>query len=403
MSSTRAVLSQPSFRRFLTSWAASSSSTMGIWIALSWVAATNGGATGVGLVAMILSLPTVLLAPLAGFLADTVPRVALFAAADLGLSCVAVVCAILAISGNLGHASGLVLAGAAGVGSAIGKPARAVYPADLVPDADRVSALAFGVSIDGIGRLLGPLLAAATTAAFGVGSVFVAAAVGFLCAALLALRGLPRRLPAPFCGQPRRSRSGTVAYLRLRPDLVTALVGLTVVSAVGWNSTTLITLASHESGRSTAEFSAFVAVYSVGGVAGSLLAAHRPVVGLAAIGRTTLLMALLMFVLATVLNNAPAFGVGLVALGYSTYQMASGTNVLFVSGVPPEMRGGVAAIYLSVSGAAVALGGAVLGRLTAEWGARGVLICSAGCITAAVGVSALVLVLNPAARRLNSD
>ena len=233
-----------------------------------------GGDTGTtGLLAMVQTLPFLLLALPIGVLADRTDRRRLMAAAEWVRAG-----ALLAIpvAATLGWLT-LPLLGVLGCVAAVGTVAFSVTAPALVPALVPRAALAAANGRLELARSLayaaGPALAGALVAVSGAPVAFAAAAVLSVAAALL-LSGLPEPARAPVAARRPLAevREGAVFVWRhpwLRPIVATA---------VGWNLSWFVLQAAYVPhaagvlGLDAAGIGVTLAAYGVGMVAGAVLA-----------------------------------------------------------------------------------------------------------------------------------
>jgi MFS family permease len=150
-------------RRFALLWAGAFVSNIGTWmetVGVGILVTTSTGQAGwAGLVAAAGFLPTALLAPLGGALADRVPRRTLL----LSTTSVQILFAgLLTVAASLGDPSpGLVtlIVLGAGCANALGFPAYQAMLPDLVPRADVPGAVSLSSAQWNLGRVIGPALA----------------------------------------------------------------------------------------------------------------------------------------------------------------------------------------------------------------------------------------------------
>ena len=170
----------PAFRRL---WLAQVSSRLGEAIALVAMPLLVYGLTGsaelLGLIFVIQLLPRVILAPIAGLLADRLDRRRILLGADLAR---AALVALLPFADQAWQVA--VVAMLVAIGNAIAQPAElAAVPAVVLPQ-QLVSALSITQLSGSIVRVIGPTIAAGVISAVGPGPAFALQAVCFLISAL---------------------------------------------------------------------------------------------------------------------------------------------------------------------------------------------------------------------------
>jgi MFS family permease len=150
-------------RRFALLWAGAFVSNIGTWmetVGVGILVTTSTGQAGwTGLVAAAGFVPTALLAPLGGALADRLPRRSLLLATT---SAQILFAGLLTVAASIGDPSpGLVtlIVLGAGCANALGFPAYQAMLPDLVPRADVPGAVALSSAQWNLGRVIGPALA----------------------------------------------------------------------------------------------------------------------------------------------------------------------------------------------------------------------------------------------------
>ncbi len=174
-------LSQPTFRAM---WLAILASSIGTWIhdvAAAWVMAEKTGSPlMVAAVQAATTLPVVLLAVIAGTLADIVDRRRYLILAQLWMLLVASALALLAHLDMLGPWALIALTFALGVGAAMAMPAQQATTPELVPRPLLGPAVALGSLSMNIARATGPAIGGLIVARAGVEWAFAVNALSFL-------------------------------------------------------------------------------------------------------------------------------------------------------------------------------------------------------------------------------
>jgi MFS family permease len=180
----RDVFRNPGLRRLQLAWIGSVTGDWAYAIALGVFAYEAGGATAVGLVALLRFLPSAAVAPFAAVLADRYPRQRVMLAAD------AIRAAALAGAASVALADGPVaavyaLAALVAVVSTAFQPAQAALIPTLARDPRELTAANVASStIESVGSFLGPALGGLLLAVTSPGVVFAATAGAFVWSAL---------------------------------------------------------------------------------------------------------------------------------------------------------------------------------------------------------------------------
>ena len=179
-------LGQPTFRAL---WLAILVGNIGTWIhdvAAAWVMAeTTNSPLMVAAVQSATTLPVVLLAIIAGTLADIVDRRRYLILAQLWMLLVASTLAVLAHLDRLGPWTLVTLTFALGIGAAMAMPAQQATTPELVPKPMLGPAVALGSLSMNIARAIGPALGGLIVAQAGIAWAFAVNALTFLGVAVV--------------------------------------------------------------------------------------------------------------------------------------------------------------------------------------------------------------------------
>jgi MFS family permease len=363
-------------RRFALLWTGAFVSTIGTWMETVGVGILVTTATGkagwTGLVAAAGFIPNALLAPIAGALADRLPRRRVLITTT---SCQTVFAAALTLVASTGNPSpGLVtlIVFGAGCANALGLPAYQALLPDLVPRDDLPGAVALTSAQWNLGRVIGPALAGLVIGLGGYELAFFLNTLSFF--AVLAVVASFRLPPPPTT--PGQSIVGSIRegarFVRGDPALRFAVVCIALNSLLAAPFIALVPAVAldvfHQEKLGTA---VLVTAQGVGAVTmglalGSLFArfgTRRVLLSLL----FTLPIALVLYALAPTLPLAVAaiFAVGALYLG----ALSSFTTVAQLR-APPELRGRVMSVLMMLLGALYPLGSIVQGAIADEIGLR---------------------------------
>ena len=374
-------------------------SNTGTWmqrVAQDWLVIqvlTNGSGTAGGITTGLQFGPILVLAPVAGWVADRFPQRRTLMATQAAMMLVGLVLAVLVLAdaARLWHV--YVLATLLGCASAIDGPVRQTFVSQLVPPEDLPNAIGLNSASFNAARLLGPGLAGLLIAWFGTGPVFLINAASFL-APLLTLHlmrpahPVPRERPAKGTGGMREG----LRYVRERPDLVAVFALVGVVGTFGLNfQLTSALITSVKFGRDAAAFGVAGTVLAVGSLLGALIAARRE----RPRWRLVIGAALAFAVTASVSAVMPSYWLYLVVLpflGLSSLTLLTAANATVQMSTEPRVRGRVMALYMSLMQGGTVVGGPFVGwvgtRFGPEWS---VLVGSIPSGLVAVLVAVLVL------------
>jgi len=384
-----AVFANDDLRRIELAWSGSVIGQWGYEVALAVFAYRAGGATAVGLVALVRLLPAAVVAPFAALLGDRFRRRRIMVATDLARVCA------------MGGAAGAVFAGAPAavvysfaVVTALASTAFAPAQSALLPSLARspeelTAANATSTTLESLGFFIGPALGGLLLAVTSVGAVFAVTAGLFLWSALVLVQ-----IRADSRGDPsteadsivREALAGFRAILRERRlRLVVGLYGTqTLVAGVMRVMIVVTALRILDLGPSGVGF--LNSANGVGALAGVLV-----LLGVITTGRLAGafgLGILLWGVPLVVLGIWPSLPLALLCLGV----LGVGNLLVDVAGLtllqrtaPDEVRARVFGVLESVFLATIGIGAIIAPVLTAALGPRGALIAAGG------GLSVIVL------------
>ena len=275
-----ALLSDPNLRRLWFTQLFSSSGESLAQIAMPLlVYELTGSARMVGLMALVLILPRVVLAPITGLLADRLDRRRLMIGSDVLRL---VLAGLVPLTTNLWQLA--ILAVAISVGNAVGRPAELAAVPSVAGPHRLVAALSLVQVSNGIIRIAIPAAGAGIIAAVGPGPVFWIQA-GCFAGSLLALRRLHIPHEGSFSGeQPGLLQSARrEMWLGLRMIRTIPIVrGVTMSEAIFQIATSAMTVAGLIYTQETldlgdaasASFALMTTFLAAGAVLGAVVARH---------------------------------------------------------------------------------------------------------------------------------
>jgi MFS family permease len=388
-------------RGYAVLWTGSFVSNIGTWmetVAVGvFVTQTTGQAAWTGTVAALTYVPTVLLGPIGGALADRFDRRRFLVGVILFQTLLAATLTALAATDSLSLAAVAVIVLLAGCAFAVYMPTFAAITPDLVPAEDLLGAMSLGAAQYNLGRVVGPALAGLVIAAGGLAWAFGLNTLSFgavlVALALIKIPPLRRagearpRLLANIAAGARAARADvgirTALLLLLATTfLVSPFIGLVPAVAIK-------VFAAGASGTS-----ALVTAQGIGAVLSALAATPLA----ARLGRRRLLVAALLAVgpAAAVYGLAPRFALAVAAiglLGFVYLAVLSGTSTVCQSRAPRELRARIASLFMLAVGGGHALGLVLQGWLGDRLGLP--------LVTAVTGMALLAIVL--AVRLLRPD
>ncbi len=350
-------------------------SNTGTWmqrVAQDWLVIqvlTHGSGTAGGITTGLQFGPILLLAPVAGTIADRFDQRRTLMVTQAVMGFLGLVLGVLVVSGTAQLWHVYVLAVLLGSASAIDGPVRQTFVGQLVPREDLPNAIGLNSASFNSARLIGPALAGVLIAWVGTGPVFLINAASFVAPLVMLhlmrpAQRAPRVKPAKGSGGMREG----LAYVRARPDLLAIFVLVGVIGTFGLNfQLTSALMTSVKFGTDSAGFGLAGTVLAVGSLAGALVAARRErpryrlVVGAAvAFG-----------VLASVAALMPTYALYLVVLpfmGLASLTLMTAANATVQMSTEPAMRGRVMAMYMSLMQGGTVVGGPFVGWMGTRFG-----------------------------------
>lgn len=381
-------LTQPTFRMM---WLAVLVGNIGTWIhdvAAAWVMAENTGSPFmVAAVQSATTLPVVLLAVIAGTLADIVDRRKYLLVAQRWMVLVAGTLALLAHLDMLGPWALIGLTFALGVGAAMAMPAQQATVPELVPRHMLSPAVALSSLSMNIARALGPALGGLIVASAGIEWAFAINALSFLgiVVVLIIWRRTPTKtaLPPESFGVALRAglRYATQASV-LQSVLVKAASFFMFASAL---TALLPIVVNRDLEASAGTFGLLLGCIGIGAITGAvLLPKLRVHVGpdrLVLVA--TLVYAGCMLALA-LLRSIPALYVVSLVNGFAWITVLSSLQIAAQTSVPAWVRARALALYIVVFSGGMAIGSLGWGTLAQQTSSTTALIAAAvGTVMAA--------------------
>ena len=383
------VFHNDDLRRLELAWSGSIIGQWGYEVALAVFAYRAGGATAVGLVALVRLLPAALVAPFAALLGDRFRRKRIMVASDLARAG-AMAGAAAAVSGGAPTVTVYALAAIAAVtGTAFGPAQSALLPSLARSPEELTAANATSTTLESVGFFVGPALGGLLLAVTSVGAVFTLAAALFLWSAFVLgrigsdSRGGPGIEGDSILREALAGFRAIAAERRLR--LIVGLYGSQTLAA-GILRVLLVVTALQVLDLGPSGVGFLNSAVGIGALAGMLV--MLTLIGTSRLAAVFRLGILLWGVPLALLGIWPSVAAALVLLGI----LGVGNTLVDVAGLtllqraaPDEVRARVFGVLESVFLATIAIGAIFAPLLTAALGARGALIAAGG------GLSVLVL------------
>jgi MFS family permease len=368
---TRRIASALTHRDFRLLWTGALGSSIGTWmqkVAQAWLIVTLTGTSSaffLGLDSLMGELPILLLTLVGGVVADRKDRRQLLLMSQYAQMTAAFVLALLVYLDVVRIWHILMLSAITGVAQAFGGPAYQSLIPSLVSKENLPNAVALNSIQFNLARIIGPLIAGAALAAFGMVACFGLNGVSFLfvIAALLALN--VKHIPPLNQQRMIDEMKGGLRYVKADPQLVLLTILGFVAAFLGLPLLTFLPVIVKEVfQQDVGLYTRLMAFSGSGAVLGALTVAY--------LGRSRAMGR-------TLLGGVFAFGGVMIAFAFSR-QLWLSQLLLFLGGgllvstfsmttslvqliAPNEMRGRVMSIYMVAFRGASPLGNFVSGNI----------------------------------------
>ena len=163
MSPTFRSLHNANYRLYAAGGMVSNTGTWMQRVAQDWLVLqlTDNSGTAIGITTGLQFLPFLLLAPVAGLVADRVPKHRLLQLTNLGMALPALVLGLLAVTGTVQIWHVYVLAFLLGTAAVFDAPARQSFVSEIVDPEDLTNAVGLNSASFNAARIVGPALAGA--------------------------------------------------------------------------------------------------------------------------------------------------------------------------------------------------------------------------------------------------
>jgi len=379
-----APLSSAPFRRYLLGQLPSLTGSWAQVVALSWWVESHDP-KALGWVVALQFLPSLVLGPWFGVVADRHNRRRLLMLAECGLGLVAMAYALASVTGALTLPVIYVLATAWGMINALDTPARRALVPSLVPPDQAASASALTGTALLIGMTAGSALGGALVAAAGITAAFAVNAASFL--ADVAVLSTIRAGNSPQVRRaPRQIREG-LSYVARAPELRAPLLALALIATLAFTMQVSVPTLVHQSFTGgPAQLGAALTALAAGSLAGTLVRAARGMPGPWALPLATAIMAcgLAVTALAPLL---PAALVGLASIGIG-WSCLLGTTIAILQSADPRMLGRVMSLFALVLLGGTSAGAPVASSVATSFGPRAPFFTGAAAAIAALAITA---------------
>lgn len=388
-------------RNYLIYLVGNTVSLHGLWIyrvALGWFAwELTASEFWVGAVAFTQFFPVVLFGPVFGVMADRFDRRAASLLINTMSTMNMLLLAMLTVLGAVDIYILCILSFMQGVLDGAHMPVRMSLVPNLVPRAQLESAIATSSISFNLSRFFGPALAGVIIALFGVGTAFAINGVsyGAILTALLLVRLEPSARREPRQAEVGSALMNGIRYVAGHREirLLLAIIGISAVFGRG-TLEMLPAFADDVFGRGSVGLAILTSGVGAGAIAAGVILARSThwlqfrtvAAGVAVAG---------VLIAALALADEFWFGVVLAGLlGFLLSLCGVGTQILLQSMLEDEIRGRVSSLWGMVAFGGVAVGGLVIGSVSAYLGLEPTTVAAGVCCA----ILALTLTMRPGTR-----
>ncbi len=398
MSPTFRALRNPNYRLYFAGSVVSNTGTWMQRVAQDWLVLHLPGNSGVelGITTGLQFLPVLLLSPYAGVIADRFPKRRLLQVTQLTMALASLVLGLIAVLGIAQTWQVYVIAFLFGIGSAFDAVARQSFVSEMVGQDDLTNAVGLNSAAFNVARIMGPALAGLMIGALGggvsaTGWVILVNALSYFAviAQLQRMNVALLHSPALRGRTPGALREG-VRYVRSQPKLILILIMVFFAGTFGMNfQITSALMATEVFGKGAGEYGVLGSALAVGSLTGALMSARRVRIRL----RLLVVAALAFGVAEIVAGTLPsylAFAFFCPVIGFCTLTLLNSANATVQMETPPEIRGRVMALYMTIVMGGTPIGSPIIGLIGAHLGPRWTLIIG-GALTIAGVLLALAV------------
>ena len=386
----RALRSRP-FRIYFAGQVASASGTFLQQTAIGWlVFRITGSASSLGLVLAAGGVPSLLLGPWGGSIADRFDLRKLLIVTQSLFALSAAVLWALAAAGHASVAAVVVVNIVSGFVSIVDSPARQAFVSRLVAPDDLASAISLNGVVMNSARVIGPAVAGALIVTVGTTPCFAVNAVSYLAViiALVAVHPLSST-PARGHGSAAGVRAG-LRYARSRQQLWLPLLMMAIAGLLAFNFAVILPVFARDTFHgSGGTYGLMSTMLSVGSIAGSLGVGflHHP-------RRIYLVTASLAFGIALALTaaapNVAVACVLLVVTGATAFAYVTLSSTTLQLHSAPAYRGRIMALWVFVYIGTTPVGSVLSGWICSVASPRVALLVGAGACAVVASIAARV-------------
>jgi MFS family permease len=351
------------YRLYYTGQVISTSGTFMQLIAQAWLVLklTDSG-TALGMVTALQYLPVLFLGPYGGLIADRFSKRTILCLTQSIAGVLALILGVLVATQWVTLWSVYVLALCLGLVNSVDNPTRQSFVVEIVGEAELKNAVTLYSSLVNFARVIGPAIAAAIIAAFGLAPCFFLNGISYAAVVIMLYRMNPGELKVnpPLARSKGQLRQG-FRYVLANPVLRNALLMMAIIGTLTFEfQVSLPLIARFTFNGDASSYALLSSAMGIGAVAGGLFIARQKTVSSGRLVSAALLFGLTVLAAAFMPSMASAVAV-LVLVGVASIGFISLGNSLLQLKSDPQMRGRVMSFWSMAFLGSSTIGGPIVG------------------------------------------
>lgn len=362
-------------------------------VAQDWmVLELSGSVAAVGITVFMQFVPSLLLMPLGGILADRYSKRLILMISQGAAGLLAALMAVLALTGHLEVWHIYLIAFVLGLVVVADQPARQVFVNELVGPTQLRNAISLNSSIFQLGGMVGPAVSGVLIMAVGGGWAFAANALACLITvvSLMMIRS-SELLTMPPVKRAKGQLMEGVRYALGKPTIFWPAVMAAVFAVFGLSLAVLMAAYANDVFKVGAGgYGLLNTLVALGALCGALASTRIAKLRLRGVVTAAGSYGVLLIVASTA-PNMFTFGAVMVVAGFASLLFLTSANQLVQMSTNVSIRGRVMSLYVMVLLGGQAMGGPLMGALAEHWGVQWAMVVAGGMPLLAAVVIGLVL------------
>ncbi|MDD0859764.1 MFS transporter [Arthrobacter alpinus] len=362
-------------------------------VAQDWmVLELSGSVTAVGITVFMQFIPSLLLMPLGGILADRYSKRLILMISQGAAAVLATILAVLALTGNLVVWHIYVIAFVLGLVVVADQPARQVFVNELVGPRQLRNAISLNSSIFQMGGMIGPAVSGVLIMAVGGGWAFAVNALAcMLTVGSLMLIRKSELVQMPPVKRAKGQLMEGVRYALGKPTIFWPAVMAAVFAVFGLSLAVLLAAyANNVFDAGAGGYGLLNTLVALGALCGAIASTRLATLRLRGVMAAAGTYGIVLMI-ASAAPNMVTFGVVMVVAGFASLLFLTSANQLVQMSTNVSIRGRVMSLYIMVLIGGQALGGPLMGWMAENWGVQWATLIAGGMPALAAVVIGLIL------------